>query len=105
MKPTRVGDLKVALQSWDDDDRIVIADTGVIYGVPPLSPADHIGLRIGSFRQLAGLTQQELADLCGMERSAIGKVESGHRRCRSDELATIAAVLGIQPSDLLEAQK
>ncbi|MBQ4833758.1 helix-turn-helix transcriptional regulator [Pseudoalteromonas sp. MMG010] len=37
------------------------------------------GLRVRHFRKLKALSQDELADLCGLHRTYIGSVERGER--------------------------
>ncbi len=62
---------------------------------------EHVGERIKRARENAQLTQQELAKLAGMERSALGKVEIGSRNVSGQEIERIAHALGQSPLELL----
>lgn len=53
----------------------------------------EIGDRIGQARELAGLSQGELASQVSMSRSAMNKIENGGRRVTAFELSEIARVL------------
>jgi transcriptional regulator with XRE-family HTH domain len=52
-----------------------------------------IAARVTERRQAWGLSQRELAELCGTTQSAIARVERGARPPRIDTLARIAAAL------------
>lgn len=63
--------------------------------------AEHDALRtwLISKRQLAGLTQRELADKLGVVRSLVGKVETGERRLDVIEFASYCEALGAAPAE------
>lgn len=53
-------------------------------------------------REACGLTQEQLAHAVHMTPSAIGKLERGHRRLRSDQLPVFAKALNLaDPTELL----
>lgn len=52
-----------------------------------------IAERVGERRKAWGISQRELAELCGTTQSAIARVERGARPPRIDTLARIAAAL------------
>lgn len=52
-----------------------------------------IAARVAERRQAWGISQRELAELCGTTQSAIARVERGARPPRIDTLARIAAAL------------
>lgn len=52
-------------------------------------------------RRRAGLTQQALADRCGVSRTAIGRMESTSYRMSQMKMAHIAEVLGISTDTLI----
>jgi transcriptional regulator with XRE-family HTH domain len=52
-----------------------------------------IAERVAERRKAWGISQRELADLCGTTQSAIARVERGARPPRIDTLARIAAAL------------
>lgn len=59
-----------------------------------------LGRRIAAERQGIGMTQTLLAELAGLERDRLNKVEHGRRQLKATEAARIAAVLGVSVSDL-----
>src|SRR5256885_15724755 len=59
-----------------------------------------VGARIRSLRTAKGLTQAQLADPL-YTKAYISMLESGRTRASMKALEHIAAVLGVQPSDLL----
>ena len=47
-------------------------------------------------RRLADVSQRELADLLGLSRATVGRIESGAMRVDTDTLASILAVAGLR---------
>lgn len=70
------------------------------------SPATALRLqfatRIREARLSLGLSQEALADACGLHRTYIGSVERGERNISIDNIERIAVSLGVAPSKLLE---
>lgn len=60
----------------------------------PLRSRSAPGLRIAAARRDRGLTQADLARAAALERTALSKIERGHRGVGSLELARIARALG-----------
>jgi len=58
--------------------------------------------RLRALRHQLGLSQEELADRCGLHRTYIGSIERGERNVSIDNIARIAKSLGVPPSRLLE---
>ena len=56
-----------------------------------------------SYRERASLTQQELANVVGVDRSAISKWEAGEFLPRTDKLPAIAKALGCTIDELLQS--
>jgi transcriptional regulator with XRE-family HTH domain len=56
-----------------------------------------------SHRKAAGLTQTRLAETLKKPQSYVAKYERGERRLDVIEFLDIAAALGVEPADLLEA--
>lgn len=54
--------------------------------------------RLAQARRTAGLSQAEVARAVGLDRTAISKIESGHRQVEALELARLASVL-LRPVD------
>jgi transcriptional regulator with XRE-family HTH domain len=64
-----------------------------------------VGSIIRSRRESIGLSQDELAHLCGLHRTYVGSVERGERNLTLDSLMTIARAIQMQPHELLERAK
>lgn len=60
------------------------------------SSRDRIGLSIKSVRQRKGLTQEQLAELSGMTRSTISKIEAGKFNASIDLLEKLIKPLGAE---------
>lgn len=67
----------------------------------PRDRGSDVGLRLAQARRQAGLTQAQLAEKVGIDRTALSKIESGRRRVDTDELISLAEALGQQSSSLL----
>lgn len=65
------------------------------------SELTFVGKRIRTAREEAGLTQQELALLCGISTSALSLIETGKRDLRISSLFRIAVALRESASALL----
>ena len=61
--------------------------------VTTVSSHTELGRRIALGRELAGLTQVELADRTGLDRSVVAKIETGARRVSAADLVNFATVL------------
>lgn len=65
----------------------------------------EIGQKIKKARLEKGLTQQELGDIVGVQKSAIAKYESGRVvNIKRNTLQKIAKALSIRPSELVFAE-
>ena len=63
----------------------------------------NIGQRIKRARIEKGLTQEELAEKVGVQKSAVAKWENGRvSEIKRSNLAKISKALGINPNSLLE---
>ena len=61
-----------------------------------------IQIRLRELRTAKGLTQVQLAELCGMPQSTISRIESGSTTGVDFEtLDRLAAALGVHPSELI----
>jgi transcriptional regulator with XRE-family HTH domain len=64
---------------------------------------DYIGLRVARWRDLAGMTQLDLANAVGCSRSYITMIESGDRPVtKRDLLIKLADALGVSVAQLLD---
>lgn len=61
-----------------------------------------LGLNIAYYRRKCGLTQEELAEKAGIERSRISKTEIAWVGTSLDTVYKIAEALGIEPYKLFE---
>ena len=56
---------------------------------------DRIGRRIATLRKLAGLTQEQLSERAGLQRSHISKIEAGKYAVTFETSQAIAEALGM----------
>jgi transcriptional regulator with XRE-family HTH domain len=61
-----------------------------------------LGSRVRELRAARGLTQEQLADQCGLHRTFIGSVERGERNVSILNLRSIARALRVPLSALFE---
>jgi transcriptional regulator with XRE-family HTH domain len=64
-----------------------------------------MGNEIRRHRKAKGLSQEELAELAGLNRNYIGFVERAERSPRAITIFRIARALDIHPADLLREMK
>ncbi len=67
--------------------------------------ARALGKALREYRLKKGLTQQELADKCGLDISYVGGIERGQRNPTLGVIHGLASVLGVKVSDLLRKGK
>lgn len=60
-----------------------------------MTERERLGARITELREERGMTIQTLADLCGMQRSNISRIESGKYSTGIDILSKIGEVLNV----------
>jgi transcriptional regulator with XRE-family HTH domain len=65
--------------------------------------AQAFGAAVRAARVSAGIAQEELAHLAGVERSHLGKVERGEHMPTLGIVLKIAKALGISAADLVQA--
>jgi transcriptional regulator with XRE-family HTH domain len=63
-------------------------------------PLRLLGDSVRDLRIAKSLTQQELADLCGFNRTFIVAVEKGRQNCSAMSLMKLAKALQVTPADL-----
>ncbi|MBV7671358.1 helix-turn-helix domain-containing protein [Streptomyces halstedii] len=61
----------------------------------------ELGQRLGDARRAAGMSQEHLGDLIGVERRTIQRYESGTRDPRYTDLLLLADALGVPLADLV----
>jgi transcriptional regulator with XRE-family HTH domain len=62
----------------------------------------RLGSSIRSTRKMQAISQEALADLAGIDRSHMGKIERGERNVSILNVVRIALALRCKPSDLLK---
>ncbi len=60
------------------------------------------GARVRLLRLKAGLSQEKLADICGLDRTYVGGIERGERNPSLKIILGVATALRVQPSVLFE---
>ncbi len=59
--------------------------------------------RLRDIRQRRFVTQSEIADAAGLSRQTVNRIEEGQMPAQFKTVRKIAAVLGVEPRDLIEA--
>ena len=59
------------------------------------------GRKVRLLRSERGLSQQDLALQCGLDRTYIGSVERGERNISLVNIHKLATALGVKPGDLV----
>ncbi len=59
---------------------------------------------IRAYRAELSLSQEALADLCGLHRTYVGAVERGEKNITLGTLARLAKALGVKPLQLLNVR-
>lgn len=70
-------------------------------GRPPSDVTGRFPNRVRALRTEAGLTQEELAGRLHVTTSAIGKLERGATRLRTDQMQRLSAVFHCHPVELI----
>ena len=64
----------------------------------------NVGRNIRRLRESAGMSQEGLAEILGIDRSAVAQWETGRTNPRLADLPAIAAALGCEIDELLRTQ-
>jgi len=68
--------------------------------VSPLDVRIRFGKAVRSRRQKLGVSQEEFADLCSLDRTYVGGIERGERNLALLNIEKIAVAFGIALSEL-----
>ena len=68
---------------------------------PSLIITQLLADNIRAFRTTKNISQEELADMCGLHRTYIGSVERGERNVTLSTLEVLAKALGVSVPNLL----
>ena len=60
---------------------------------------------VRALRNARGISQEELAAICGYHRTYIGMIERGERNITIATLEALAGALGVEPLRLLEPDR
>ncbi|MCR8659103.1 helix-turn-helix domain-containing protein [Paenibacillus sp. T3-5-0-4] len=72
--------------------------------LPVVDLRSVVDSNIRHYRKTKGLSQDQLAELCGFHYSYIGGVERGERNISLDNLDKIANALHVEPKVLFEGE-
>ncbi len=64
-----------------------------------------LAANLRAFREANNLSQEELADMCGLHRTYVGSVERGERNVTLSTLEVFASVIGVSVPQLLSGRK
>lgn len=67
---------------------------------PQSDEESRLARNLRALRKRARLTQQQLADLAGLDRATISQIENGRESPRTSTVVGLAQVLGVRPVDL-----
>jgi len=56
---------------------------------------DRIGLRIMALRKLAGLSQEQLSERAGLQRTHVSRIEAGKYAVKLETIQAISEALGM----------
>jgi transcriptional regulator with XRE-family HTH domain len=68
---------------------------------PSRSILSILAANIRAYRKLKGLSQEALADACGLHRTYVGSVERGERNVTLSSLEVFSGALGVSVPQLL----
>ncbi len=64
-----------------------------------------LAINLRRLRKNRGLSQERLAEACGLHRTYIGGIERNERNVSIDNIARLAAALNVSPEKLLAKAK
>lgn len=60
------------------------------------------GKTLHAYRTKVGISQEKLAEVCGLHRTYVGSVERGERNVSLLNICLLARALGVRPAALVE---
>jgi transcriptional regulator with XRE-family HTH domain len=73
--------------------------------MPLLNARQRFAANLKEQRLAKGLSQEDLADLCGLHRTYVGSVERGERNISIDNMERLALSLDVSLEKLIKSQK
>jgi transcriptional regulator with XRE-family HTH domain len=70
-----------------------------------LPAQEQFGEALRRAREAAGMSQQEVGNLCDMDPTAVSRLERGQRNPRLDTIVRLARAVRVPPAKLLEDVK
>jgi transcriptional regulator with XRE-family HTH domain len=67
--------------------------------------ARDFGQRVRTLRLKKGISQEELADRCGVHRTYMGRIERGETNITLTNIHKVARGLGVSPASLVDEAK
>jgi len=67
-----------------------------------ISILNQFGNRVQSIRKSANLSQENLAELCGLHRTYIGMIERGEKNITLKNIEKLSIALNVNVADLLK---
>ena len=80
---------------------VTIETNGITIETRDSNPAELYQTGLKHFREIKGISQKVLAELCGWGASRVGNYEAGVRSINLDDAETLAEHLGIAPYQIL----
>lgn len=74
----------------------------IVLGMNSETPSKKLGETVRRLREHEGISQEELADRCGLHRTYVGSVERGERNVSLANIVRLAKALNVAPSSLLD---
>ena len=71
-------------------------------GHAPVDPRKRFGTTLREMRTARGLSQERLAEACGLHRTYVGGIERGERNVSLLNICRIAAAIEVLPAQLLQ---
>lgn len=71
---------------------------------PTISLRSILAVNIRTFRKSRAISQEELADICGLHRTYIGSIEREERNVTLSTLEALAKALGVSVLELLTSR-
>ncbi len=86
---------KIAIEQEQSQTGLYSAEREQVRAERKQQTRDRIGRRIATLRKLAGLTQEQLSERAGLQRSHISKIEAGKYAVTFETIQAIAEALGM----------
>lgn len=61
-----------------------------------------LGARVKAFRRIKGMTQEDLAELLGLERASVANMETGRQRIYIHYVTALAKIFSVKETEILK---